>query len=105
MAQEELVKKLNTEYYGTSGNLKLEWVNYDKYGFSRDLKVTTEKGFSFIINWYHNLLTIYLPNGVSVWADDIFLSNTMPHNSMLDIRTTFKGVDSGFCIKIREAKK
>ena len=105
MTKEELVKKLNTEYYGISGNLKLEWMNHDKYGFSRDLKVTTEKGFSFIIEWYHNLLTIYLPNGVSIWADNIFLSDTMPHHSMLDIRTTFNGVDSGFCIKIREFKE
>ena len=31
MTQEELVKKLDTAYYGKRGNLKLEWVNYDKY--------------------------------------------------------------------------
>jgi len=55
-----------------------------------------------MIEWYTNLLTIYLPNGVSIWADNIYLSSTMPHYSKLDIRTTFKGNDSGFCIKIRE---
>ena len=36
MTQEELVKKLDTEHYGKRGNLKLEWVNYDIYGGTRD---------------------------------------------------------------------
>ena len=102
MTKECLIKKLTTPYYGIDSNLQLKWVDKDIYGFSRNLEVTTEKGLTFIIEWYHNLLTIYLPNGVSIWADNIFLSNSMPNHSMLDIRTTYKGVNSGFCIKIRD---
>jgi len=38
MTKEELVEKLNTKYYGISGNLKTEWVNHDKYGRVSDDK-------------------------------------------------------------------
>ncbi len=102
MTQEQLEKKLTSEYYGTSGNLTLEWINENENGFSRELQITTENGFIFVILWYHNLLTIQIPNGISVWADEIYLSSAMPHNSILDVRTKFKNVDSGFCIRIRE---
>lgn len=98
MTQEDLIKKLSTPYFGTSGELGLEWIKPDENGFSRNLKVTTSYGYSFEILWYKNLLTICLDNNIKIWADDIFLSSTMPHHTKLDIRTTFNGVDSGFCI-------
>jgi len=100
MTKEALEKALTTPYCGIEGNLLLEWILEDEYGFSRHLKVTTETGFSFVILWHTNLLTLEFPNGLSIWADSVFLSSTMPHNSILDLRSKKKGVD-GICLKIR----
>lgn len=49
-----------------------------------------------------------MPNMVKIWAEDIWIDNCMPHITKADIRTSYKGVDSGFCIPIgffKEQKK
>lgn len=101
MTQEELVLKLSKDKYSnTLSELKLEWIKFNDNNFSRTLKATTKYGFEFEILWFHNLLTIYLPNNVRIWANDIWLDRCMPHGSKLDLRSSYKNIDSGFCIPI-----
>jgi hypothetical protein len=102
MTQEELIEKLQHSIHNPSllSELTLEWVDPNEYGFSRHLKVTTNYGYSFIIEWYRNIITIYPNEYTQIWADDIWLDNCMPNNSKLDLRCSYSGINTGFCIKI-----
>lgn len=104
MTQEELIAKLQNDKHDVNlkSQLELEWINIDEYGFTRTLRVTTKNKFSFIIVWYSNLLTIHINDYTQIWANDIWLDSCMPNGSKLDLRCSYKGVDSGFCIRILE---
>lgn len=60
----------------------------------RVIRITTEDGGSFIIQWYTNLCTIK-SNGLEIWFDDIELSRTHP-NFIGEIQLSYNGVYSGF---------
>ena len=63
MTQEKLVKKL--EKVGIKG----EWINPDKYGFSRLYQFELD-GQTIQIEWYCNLSTLMIGN-VHFWFDRI----------------------------------
>ena len=109
MEKEDLEEKLRAEvihcFNGstlrTESKVELNWVDEDEFGFSRLLNIKTSHGFSFDILWYVNLLTIKLPNGIEIWADDINLSSSYPATDVkLCLGSTFNGSKSGLHIPI-----
>jgi hypothetical protein len=100
MTQEELVLRISRDKYsGEKTGVTCEWINPDNIGFSRHLRVTTESGFVFRVEWYHNIVTFWIGN-VKVWADSVWVDSCMPTRNRFSLRCSYKGMDSGFAIPL-----
>lgn len=82
MTKEELVEKL--EKVGLKG----EWINQDKYGFSRIYQFNLNNQ-TMQIEWYCNYSTLIIGN-IRFWFDDIRINNSYPEKGNW-IEFSFRG--------------
>lgn len=82
MTKEELVEKF--EKVGIKG----EWVNQDKYGFSRIYQFSLDNQI-IQIEWYCNYSTLIIGN-IRFWFDNIRTNSSYPENGKW-IEFSFRG--------------
>ena len=95
MSKEELVEKL------TEVGINGEWINPDKYGFSRIFQFELD-GQSIQIEWYSNYSTIMIGN-VHFWFDRISTYSGYPMQGKW-IEFSF-GNEHPLHLKVKESDK
>ena len=101
---EEIIKVLNSEYYGVQSKLK---VKYDEdlpngeVGLNRKIEVISENGEKFYIMWWKNISYLHYVNAIIPFTD-IKISSSFPNNSKLNLVLNYNNKESSFILKIRE---
>lgn len=89
----ENASKLKELLYETIKNAPevadVEWINKDKYGFSRDLQFNV-RGNTYKIKWYWNYSHLYFNDESFLIFDCVEVSSTWPNNFKHNLQFYYK---------------